>query len=104
MSRTYHHGNKAMIRRFGYKFYPDRPPNSWMKSHVGYVADPTPCKKKRTHDHWHWMHDPSWWIREVMTVRQRAQTRLLINQTLKLTDLEEAPEFPLWNKPYFYYW
>jgi hypothetical protein len=47
---------------------------------------------------------PSWWIREFMTVPQRAQVRALTQELHRLWDIEDAPEFPLAKKPHLYFW
>ena len=50
------------------------------------------------------MSTPSWWIHDTSTIKERQQTRNLINKVYTLIDYEESPEFPLDKKPYEYYW
>jgi len=50
------------------------------------------------------MSTPSWWIHDTSTIRERQQTRNLLQQVYKLIDYEDSPEFPLDKKPYEYYW
>lgn len=87
MSRTWHHGLKARKRKFGDSFYSGGRP-------------PTPPKVRRTKHHYEWMNTPSWWIKEMMTVKQRAQTRQLLHKVA----LGCEPLFPLAKKPHIYYW
>lgn len=93
MSRTFHHGDRAKAKRFGYKHY-----------HHLYEGDPARPKLKRNHCHWKWMREPNWFIREYMTIPQRAEVRNLISKVEHLVDLEDTPEFPLAKKPKLYYW
>ena len=94
MSRTWHHGLRARKRKFGKSFFTGgNPPHK-----------PTPPKVRRTKHHWEWMSTPSWWVREFMTVQQRAQTRHLLHKVKYLYELEDAPAFPLPKKPHIYYW
>jgi hypothetical protein len=51
-----------------------------------------------------WMTTPGWWIREMMTVAQRAQVRALLWKVERLKDFEDAPLFPLAKRPHLYYW
>lgn len=82
MSRTYHHGHKAKRKLF----------------------ESTGKKLPRNHQRWHWMSTPSWWINEFMTRPQRQKVRQLVSKTFRLSDIEDAPEFPLAKKPHIYYW
>lgn len=94
MSRTYHHGDNAKCCLFdGVKWGERRP---WQ------MADKP--KRKRHKEEWHWMNTPHWFIREFMTVKQRAQVRSLERKVLQLIDVEDAPLFPLAKKPHIYYW
>lgn len=47
---------------------------------------------------------PSWWVREFMTVPQRARTRQILRRIMKMEDLEEAPFLPHPKKPHVYFW
>ena len=94
MARTFHHGNKAKERHFGICLH-------WSRYKR---PEETPPKRKRWKDEWHWMNTPGWWIKERMTVPQRAEVRQLKQKVMRLVDLEDAPEFPLVKKPHVYYW
>jgi len=50
------------------------------------------------------MTTPSSWIHDTSTIKERQQTRNLLQQVYKLIDYEDSPEFPLDKKPYEYYW
>jgi len=41
---------------------------------------------------------------DTSTIKERQQTRNLLQQVYKLIDYEDSPEFPLDKKPYEYYW
>jgi hypothetical protein len=47
---------------------------------------------------------PSAWTNTFMTVPQRQEVRRLIGKVMRLSDLEDAPLFPLPKKPHHYYW
>lgn len=46
---------------------------------------------------------PSWFVLEFEHVPRRALTRQLLRRVLHLNDLEDAPLFPVWNRPSVYY-
>lgn len=95
MSRTWHHGDKAKRRLFE--------GGAWDEPYVS-ILEYAPRKAKRSSSRWFWMSTPSWWIRCCMTVKQRAQTRILLRKTERLHDYEDAPLFPLAKKPHEYYY
>jgi hypothetical protein len=96
MSRTKHHGDKAKSLLFDGIAWNEHYP-VWINRHSG-------TKKKRSSVNHEWMRTPGWWVHEMMDVPKRAQVRNLINKTLRLFDLEEAPLFPLAKKPHHYFW
>lgn len=68
--------------------------------HHGYRAK----KKLFGHGGHHWLRSPGWWIHDFMTRPQRAEVRRLTRVVMRLSDLDDAPEFPLAKKPHIYYW
>lgn len=92
MARTYHHGIKARMRKFGKHFY------------GGYPQDDVPQKRRRNEHYCEWMNTPGWWVREFMNRPHRAKTKLACKMLRQLVDLEDAPLFPHRKKPHLYYW
>jgi len=50
------------------------------------------------------MSTPGWWVHDMMTVKERAITRMAIQRVYKLIDYDDYVEFPLHKKPHNYYW
>lgn len=93
MSRTRHHGDKAKERLLGKRVFIYQGP--------GWYWETRPKQPRRQCD-WHWLSTtPSWWVREFMTVPQRAEVRRLTHRVMK-GDLEQT--WPLPKKPHVYYW
>lgn len=99
MSRTYHHGMKARERKFKSRWHRNYMLNEWHHPVRGSLP-----KRKRHAQELHWMNTPGWWIKEMMTVPWRAETRHLLHNVKKMRDLEEAPLFPNGRRPHIYYW
>lgn len=89
MSRTFHHGNRTG-RKFYERFYP---------MDIGCEATP---KQRRHKDAKWWLITPGWWIHDFMTVKQRAQVRQLLHETMR--EPTDAPLFPHPKKPHIYFW
>lgn len=97
MSRTRHHGDKAKRHLF------EGVPFHWTWRDRTDERRAKPLVKRRNFN-WHWMKTPGWWVHDMMTVPQRAEVRELLGRVMRLSDLEDAPEFPLAKKPHDYYW
>ena len=94
MSRTRHHGNKAKACYFEGKAWGEK---TWMFNEL---TDPTPPKRKRYTNSWHWMTTPSWWIHEMMEKPLRAKIR----KAEQIALVEGDAVFPLAKKPHQYFW
>lgn len=68
--------------------WPYRRPGRWWAHGVNYYP---------------FSHTPSWWIREMMAVKARAQEKTLRHRVLRGDDAEGLA-WPLARKPHVYYW
>lgn len=112
MSRTKHHGDKAKLLLFEGRRGRYSDDEFWV--HTGGCLHRLPGpKRKRSESRWFWMATPGWWVKEMMTKPQRAQTRAAIHEVMKMQYVVDdparwgyvdMPNFPLAKKPHVYYW
>lgn len=86
----------------------------WSKWYEGYVElryslqlpGVKTKKKRRVDTEDHWMNTPSWWIREFMTVPQRAAGRTWERNVVreKIEDLDAVDKPNISRKPHLYFW
>jgi hypothetical protein len=63
-----------------------------------------PHRRADRGDYLEWMTTPSIWVRDMMTVPQRAKTRALLRKVLKGEVDADEVVFPHARKPHIYYW
>jgi hypothetical protein len=104
MSRTYRRTRGEKGWSLDWALKPDR-----LESNYPHLTreDAVKTEMARYHADGGWnMTTPMWWIREFMTVPQRAEVRGLLRKVVKmeLDNLIDYPVFPLAKKPHHYFW
>lgn len=90
MSRTYHHGNRAIEIVNG----------KWMPFFPELSCNASP-KRKRRDQRINWMRTPMWWIHEFHEAPHRARCRNLMS---KIKDGSEDVVIPHFKIPHIYFW
>jgi len=110
MSKTYRRTLKGKKRDWIYSPWPEI---GWSRR-AGFFRSLEDCEDSFYSRHPHRCQDrgdyiehmstPSWWVHDMMTSPQRAETRSLLRKVLKgEVDMDEVM-FPLSRKPHIYYW